>query len=138
MAGDTKMSFIRAKEIPPGSGNWYDYLVETHHENGHVRQKVLRYIGRSSRAGGSRTGLSGVSSLARPEPVVVRITPRVTTDALPRHRVSASFIANALQEYYSGMSLHAIEENIEAQTDGDTSHVAVNKWINKFTKKTIP
>ncbi len=42
------MSFIRAKEIPPGSGNWYDYEVETHHENGHVRQKVIRYIGRSS------------------------------------------------------------------------------------------
>ncbi|MBI4188899.1 MAG: DDE-type integrase/transposase/recombinase [Chloroflexi bacterium] len=131
------MSFIRAKEIPPHSGNWYDYEVKTVHEGIHVRQKVLRYIGRSSRAGGSRTGLAGVSHLARPEPVAVNATPRVTTDALPRHRVSASFMANALQEYYSGMSLHSIEENIENQTDGDISHVAVNKWINKFTNKAI-
>lgn len=28
------MSFIRAKEIPPKSGNWYDYEVETIHKNG--------------------------------------------------------------------------------------------------------
>lgn len=40
------MSFIRAKEIPPHSGNWYDYLVETYHENGHVRQRVLQYLGK--------------------------------------------------------------------------------------------
>lgn len=26
------MSFVRAKEIPPRSGNWYDYEVETVHE----------------------------------------------------------------------------------------------------------
>jgi len=35
------------------------------------------------------------------------------------------------------MSLHDIEENIEALTDGDISHAAVNKWINKFTNKAI-
>lgn len=44
------MSFIRAKEIPPGSGNWYDYEVKTVHEGGKVRQKVIRYLGKSSRS----------------------------------------------------------------------------------------
>ena len=33
------MSFIRAKEIPPGSGNWYDYEVETVHKGGKVIQR---------------------------------------------------------------------------------------------------
>jgi YHS domain-containing protein len=45
------MSFIRSKEIPPHSGNWYDYEVETKHENGKVRQHVIRYIGVSSKNG---------------------------------------------------------------------------------------
>lgn len=40
------MSFIRSKEIPPGSGNWYDYEVETFHIGGHVRQKVIQYLGK--------------------------------------------------------------------------------------------
>lgn len=40
------MSFIRLKEIPPGSGNYYSYLVENHRDkNGNVRQKVLKYLG---------------------------------------------------------------------------------------------
>lgn len=43
------MSFIRAKEIPPGSGNWYDYEVETIHEGKRVIQKHIRYIGKSSK-----------------------------------------------------------------------------------------
>ncbi len=41
------MSFIRAKEIPPGSGRWYDYEVEDYREGEHVKQRVIRYIGRS-------------------------------------------------------------------------------------------
>jgi hypothetical protein len=28
------MSFVRAKEIPPHSGNWYDYEVATVHIGG--------------------------------------------------------------------------------------------------------
>ncbi|MBI4180511.1 MAG: DDE-type integrase/transposase/recombinase [Chloroflexi bacterium] len=129
------MSFVRAKQIPPRTGNWYDYEVETIHKGGKVIQRHIRYIGRSDRAGGSRAGLLGGSiTVISREPI---ITPEPASTALPRGRVSASFIANALQEYYSGMSLHSIEENIEAQTDGDISHVAVNKWINKFTNKAI-
>lgn len=42
------MSFIRKKEIPPKSGNWYAYEVETYREAGHVRQRVLRYIGKTT------------------------------------------------------------------------------------------
>ena len=45
------MSFIRAKEIPPHSGNWYDYEVESVWNNGKPRQRHIRYIGRSTRKG---------------------------------------------------------------------------------------
>lgn len=38
------MSFIREKEIPPGSGNYYAYRVETYREDGEVRQNQT-YIG---------------------------------------------------------------------------------------------
>jgi len=41
------MSFIRAKQIPPGKGNWYDYEVKTVHEGKRVIQKFIRYIGKS-------------------------------------------------------------------------------------------
>lgn len=41
------MSFIRAKEIPKGSGNWYDYEVETVHDNGKVIQRHIQYLGKS-------------------------------------------------------------------------------------------
>jgi putative transposase len=41
------MSFVRAKEIPPRSGNWYDYEVVTVHEDGRVNQKVIQYLGKS-------------------------------------------------------------------------------------------
>jgi transposase-like protein len=44
------MSFIRAKEIPPRSGNWYDYEVESYREKGRVRQRIIQYIGRSGKA----------------------------------------------------------------------------------------
>lgn len=46
------MGFIRAKEIPPGSGNWYDYEVENHREGDKVVQKHIRYIGRAGGSGG--------------------------------------------------------------------------------------
>ena len=42
------MTFVRSKQIPPRTGDWYDYEVKTIHENGHVRQKMVRYIGKSS------------------------------------------------------------------------------------------
>lgn len=42
------MSFIRSKQIPPRTGNWYDYEVETTRKNGKVLQKVIKYIGKST------------------------------------------------------------------------------------------
>ena len=67
------MSFVRAKEIPPRSGNWYDYEVECIWNNGHPRQKVLHYLGRSDVA----------RSFA-----LSRITPRATRITPPRPRIS--------------------------------------------------
>jgi hypothetical protein len=40
------MSFVRAKEIPPRSGNWYDYEVKCILEDGKPRQKVIQYLGK--------------------------------------------------------------------------------------------
>lgn len=45
------MSFIRQKEIPPGSGNHYSYLVENRRVGGKVRQFVLQYLGTTGNAG---------------------------------------------------------------------------------------
>jgi predicted RNase H-related nuclease YkuK (DUF458 family) len=52
------MSFIRSKEIPPHSGNWYDYEVKTVHEGKKVRQKVIRYIGVSTKKKGAEGEIS--------------------------------------------------------------------------------
>ncbi len=164
------MSFIRAKEIPPHSGNWYDYEVETIHEGKRVIQKVIRYIGKSARTSMDTDRRPVRIHKERP----IRTTDRqgqpkvdckicgsqntykfglykgiqnyycsdcrtkfTGTDALVHGRVSPAFIANALQEFYTGTSYHDIEENIENLTDTDISHTAVIKWINKFTNKAI-
>ena len=60
------MSFIRAKEIPPGSGNWYDYEVKTTHEGSHVRQKVIKYLGKS----GSHSYLSSSQEVLTSKPII--------------------------------------------------------------------
>ncbi len=169
------MTYIRAKEIPRGSGNWYDYEVETVHKDGKVIQKYIRYIGRSSRTS-MPTGTHSSAIEARPgvavaskskfvrrseSKVVCKVcqsqntvkfgkykgvqnyycndcrTKFTGTDALSHGRISPSYIASALNEYYNGMSFHDIENNIEQLTDSDFSHYAVNKWIDKFTSKAI-
>jgi putative transposase len=43
------MSFIRAKQIPPCTGNWYDYEVESYRDKGQVKQRIIQYIGRSGK-----------------------------------------------------------------------------------------
>lgn len=173
------MSFLRAKEIPPKSGNWYDYEVQCVLEDGHPRQKVIQYLGKhggdySGRLIGSTDRPSigrrsqSRSPIATPTPIT-QIAPKVAckfcqsehtikwgqykgvqnyyckdcktkfsgTDALEHGRVSPSHIANAVNEYYSGMSYHDIEDNIKQQTDGEVSHTAVQKWVSKFTNKAI-
>lgn len=162
------MSFIRAKEIPPGSGNWYDYEVETIHRGGKVIQKHIRYIGKSGSHGTTATGGSlrpETSDIALAKTVKAKVACKFCngqntrkyglhkgvqnyycddcdrkftgTDALSHGRVSPAYIASALNEYYSGMSFHEIENNIDTLTDNDISHVAIIKWINKFTNKAI-
>jgi predicted RNase H-related nuclease YkuK (DUF458 family) len=75
------MSFIRAKEIPPRSGNWYDYEVKTVHEGNKVRQKVIRYIGPSVRT--SAKVSTGHSRAINPYPVELD-TPIVYTARIPK------------------------------------------------------
>jgi putative transposase len=41
------MSFIRKKEIPKGSGHWYDYEVATVHIDGKTIQKHIQYLGKT-------------------------------------------------------------------------------------------
>jgi len=38
------MSFIREKEIPIGSGKYYEYEVRTYRDHGKVKQKQI-YVG---------------------------------------------------------------------------------------------
>jgi len=166
------MTFVRAKEIPPRSGNWYDYEVETIHEGGKVIQKHIRYLGRHGttyKPSGSRRPSHALLALNRITLQTSTSKPKIVckfcghqhtrkygfskgiqayfcndckrkfigTDALAHGRISPSFIANALHEYYSGMSFHEIEQNIDQQTSGDISHTAVIKWVNKYTNKAI-
>jgi putative transposase len=166
------MTFIRAKEIPPGSGNWYDYEVETIHEGGKVIQKHIRYLGRHGTAY-KPSGLRRPShSLLDIDRIVLQAPtskPKVVckfcgsqntrkygfskgiqsyfcndcrtkftgTDALSHGKVSPSFIADALEEYYGGMSFHEIENKIDKQTNAGISHTAVMKWVNKYTNEAI-
>ena len=166
------MTFIRAKEIPPHSGNWYDYEVETVHEGGKVIQKHIRYLGRHG-AAYKPSGLRRPShapidinrSILQPPISKLKVACKfcgsrntrkygfskgiqtyfcndcrrkfIGTDALSHGRVSPSFIASALHEFYGGMSFHEIEHNIDQQTSGDISHTAVIKWVNKYTNKAI-
>lgn len=54
------MSFVRSKEIPPGSGNWYEYEVACVWEDGKPRQKHIQYLGKR---GGTLKPLMGDAGL---------------------------------------------------------------------------
>ena len=65
------MSFIRAKQIPPGKGNWYDYEVKTVHEGKRVIQKFVRYIGKSADNQSNSVGhTTHKAYVPRPLPVI--------------------------------------------------------------------
>ena len=49
------MSFVRTKEIPPGSGNLYAYEVESYREGGKIKQRVIKYLGRRGSTGAGTT-----------------------------------------------------------------------------------
>jgi len=127
------MSFIRAKEIPPGSGNWYDYEVMTVHEGGKVRQKVIQYIGKSSlrpsRSGGFNRGLNvNLPQSSAPIPDNTRIH---------KMKTPAKQIASALGMYYGGMPLDAIQQQFKQDYDLDMSESNYWNWVKRFTKEAI-
>ena len=111
------MTFIRAKEIPPRSGNWYDYEVMTIHEGKKVIQKHIRYIGKSNLRP-SRSMRSGGVTAAYP---VVKqqapTTPIMNTATIHKMKTPAAQIASAMGLYYGGMSLDAIQQQFRQEHD---------------------
>ena len=81
------MSFIRAKEIPPGSGNWYDYEVETVREGGKVIQRHIRYIGKSS-GGPLTTGGGGGTGTATRTKAKAPVSP-LNSGRIPKMKTPA-------------------------------------------------
>lgn len=130
------MSFIRAKEIPPGSGNWYDYEVETIHKGSKVIQKHIRYIGKSSLRP-SHSMRSG--KVATPYPVVASST-TVAPEKPARifkMKTPARQIASAMGMYYGGMALDAIQQQFRQDHDLDMSESNYWNWVKRFTKEAI-
>ncbi|GAI24122.1 unnamed protein product, partial [marine sediment metagenome] len=52
-----RMSFVRAKKF--SNGRVYFYLVESYRDQGKVKQRVLRYLGKDPRKGVSRGRITG-------------------------------------------------------------------------------
>lgn len=131
------MSFIRAKEIPPGSGNWYDYEVETVHKGGKVIQKHIRYIGKSglrfSRSIGSGRGFGSYPLVASPAPA----SPSPKEARITKMKTPAKQIASAMGMYYGGMSLDAIQQQFKQDYDLDMSESNYWNWVKRFTKEAI-
>jgi len=130
------MSFIRAKEIPPRSGNWYDYEVETIHKGGKVIQRHIRYIGKSSLrpSRSSRYGM-GIDSY----PIAIEPIPIISVDDSRIHKMKtpSKQIASAMGMYYGGMSLDAIQQQFRQDYDVDMSESNYWNWVKRFTKEAI-
>jgi len=125
------MSFIRAKEIPPGSGNWYDYEVKTIHQGNKVIQKVIRYIGKSNR------GISGAVNKPISHPVSIPDSPSVNVPRIPKMQTPSRQIASAMGMYYGGMPLDAIQQQFRQDYDLDMSESNYWSWVKRFTKEAI-
>jgi len=131
------MTFIRAKEIPPRSGNWYDYEVMTVHEGNKVRQKVVRYIGRS----GSHPLPSGRSvlepNLSPKLDVTISTSPISGEARVHKMKTPARLIASAVGMYYGGMPLDAIQQQFKQDHNLDMSESNYWNWVKRFTKEAI-
>ncbi len=123
------MSFIRAKEIPRGSGHWYDYEVESVRKGNKVIQKHIRYIGKStshhSLTGGSSVPSACIPTAPTPEP-------RITKMKTPSRQ-----IASAMGMYYGGMSLDAVQQQFRQDYNTDMSESNYWDWVERFTKEAI-
>lgn len=130
------MSFIRAKEIPPRSGNWYDYEVKTIHEGGKVIQKHIRYIGKSSLRPSHSMRSGGVTGSY---PVIVSPTPITSMEParITKMKTPAKQIASAMGMYYGGMSLDAIQQQFKQDYNLDMSESNYWNWVKRFTKEAI-
>jgi transposase-like protein len=126
------MAFIRAKEIPPRSGNWYDYEVKTVHEGKHVRQKVIRYVGKSTlRASYSGASGGGMGMIAQSTSTPLKPA------AITKMKTPSRQIASALGMYYGGMSLDAIQQQFRQDYELDMSESNYWNWVKRFTKEAI-
>jgi putative transposase len=131
------MTFIRAKEIPPRSGNWYDYEVETIHEGGKVRQKVVRYIGKSGLRPSPSNWPTTKLDLS-PKPELPISDSSIPDDArIYKMKTPAKQIASALGMYYGGMSLDAVQQQFKQDYGLDMSESNYWNWVKRFTKEAI-
>ncbi len=129
------MSFIRAKEIPPRSGNWYDYLVKTVHVDGRVIQQHIAYIGKSTSHGSSGGGSTSHAIATSRSPVSVN--PSTSEIRIPKMKTPARQIASAMGMYYGGMSLDAIQQQFKQDYDLEMSESNYWNWVKRFTKEAI-
>jgi putative transposase len=127
------MTFVRAKEIPPHSGNWYDYEVMTVHEGGKVRQKVIKYLGRSG-IHPMPSGHSMLESGISPKPLVISLPDNAR---IYKMKTPAKQIASALGMYYGGMSLDGVQQQFRQDHDLDMSESNFWNWVKRFTKEAI-
>ena len=126
------MTFIRAKEIPPRSGNWYDYEVESVWNKGKVTQKHIRYIGKSG-SHPSRSGASGGVMTAVDSTPVAPAKPAT----IHKMKTPSKQIASAMGMYYGGMSLDAVQQQFKQDYDTDMSESNYWNWVERFTKEAI-
>lgn len=131
------MTFIRAKEIPPRSGNWYDYEVMTVHEGRKVRQKVIRYIGRS----GAHPIPSGHSmielNISSKSELPASVSSESHEGRIHKMKTPARLIASAMGMYYGGMPLDAIQQQFIQDHNLDMSESNYWNWVKRFTKEAI-
>jgi putative transposase len=130
------MTFIRAKEIPPRSGNWYDYEVETIHEGGKVRQKVIKYLGKSAIHPSWPTATTELNLPSKPDLQIPAI-PILDDARIYKMKTPAKQIASALGMYYGGMSLDAVQQQFRQDYDLDMSESNFWNWVKRFTKEAI-
>jgi len=58
-------------------------------------------------------------------------------DTLPRMKTPTKIIASALGQYYGGMSLDAIQRQLQQDYNLSMSEVGIYKWVARFSKQAI-
>ena len=61
------MTYVRSKEIPPGSGNYYDYLVRSVRVGKKVKQEHIEYLGPSGMRSSDKKVVKGTYWPGDPE-----------------------------------------------------------------------